>query len=174
MSDNDINAANNPYAAPQSVMEDVVTDARLATRWERLFAAIIDALIQSVVAFVPVIIFFGGWANYAGAVAGAPFLFTAGFTVFGLVIYLVVNGYFLARDGQTVGKKAMSIKIVRTDGSKADFARIIGWRQAPIWVAQIIPYLGRLIVIIDVLMIFRESRRCLHDDIADTKVVKVG
>jgi uncharacterized RDD family membrane protein YckC len=174
MSDNDINAASNPYAAPQSAMEDVVTDARLATRWERLFAAIIDALVQGVVALVPMIIFFGGWANYIGAVTGAPFLFKVGNTVLGFVVYLVINGYFLSRDGQTVGKKAMSIKIVRTDGSNADFVRIVGYRQAPIWLVQIIPYLGSFVCLIDVLMIFRDTRRCLHDDIADTKVVKVG
>jgi hypothetical protein len=34
-----------------------------------------------------------------------------------------------------------------------------------------IPYVGNVIALIDVLMIFRTSRKCLHDDIAGTKVI---
>jgi uncharacterized RDD family membrane protein YckC len=93
--------------------------------------------------------------------------------VINIVWYLVINGKLLAANGQSVGKKVMNIKIVRTDGSKADLQRIIGLRLAPIWVVSMIPYVGSVAAIIDCLLIFRSSRKCLHDDIADTIVIKV-
>jgi len=172
MSDNDGNAGNNPYSAPQSNVSDAIVDGQLATRLERFLAAFIDGPILGVITMVPAIIFFGGWGGYMGAAASNAWGFRVGAGVFGIVVYILINGTFLARNGQTIGKKAMSIKIVRSDGSKADFSRIIGYRQAPIWVCQMIPFVGGVLGLIDVLFIFRESRRCIHDDIADTKVIK--
>ena len=40
------------------------------------------------------------------------------------------------------------------------------------WVLAAIPGIGNLYALIDVLCIFREDRRCLHDLIADTNVVE--
>ncbi|HEX7644628.1 MAG TPA: RDD family protein [Burkholderiaceae bacterium] len=172
MSDNDNNAGNNPYAAPQSVIADAAPDTPLATRLERFLAALLDGLIMGCVTLIPAIVFFGGWMSYMGVAASHQFIFPVVSGVVGFGLFILINGVFLARDGQTIGKKAMGIKIVRTDGSKADFARIIVWRQAPIWVAQAIPFIGSVLGLIDVLLIFRDSRRCIHDDIADTKVIK--
>ncbi len=173
MSDNETNAGSNPYAAPQSVVTDEpMRGVLLATLGERFAAALIDGLIMGCVTLIPTIIFFGGWMAYMGAAAEHRFVFPLIAGLMGFVVFILINGTFLARDGQTIGKKAMSIKIVRTDGSKADFGRIIGWRQAPVWIIQSIPFIGGLLGLIDVLFIFRESRRCIHDDIADTKVVK--
>ena len=172
MSDNDVNAGSNPYAAPQSVVADVVVDAPLATRLERFLAAFIDGLVLGVITLIPAMIMFGGWMGYVGAAASHPWPFRLGGTVFGVIVFLLVNGVFLARDGQTIGKKAMGIKIVGADGAKADFTRIIVRRQAPIWACQLVPFLGGLLILIDVLCIFRDTRRCIHDDIADTKVIK--
>jgi len=174
MGDNDTSAGSNPYSAPLSNVADVVPEgAVLATRLERFLAAIIDGIIQACVLMVPAFIIFGGWMGYVGAAAASPYMFKIVGTLIGFVAFLVINGYFLARDAQTIGKKAMSIKIVRTDGSKADFARIVVWRQLPIYVCQAIPFIGGVLCLIDLLCIFRDSRRCLHDDIGDTKVVKV-
>lgn len=36
-----------------------------------------------------------------------------------------------------------------------------------------IPFLGAGICLVDQLMIFRKDRRCLHDLIGDTKVIRV-
>lgn len=172
MSDNDINAANNPYAAPHSAMLDVAADARLATRLERFLAALVDAFLLGAITMIPAMIMFGGWMGYMGVAASHPWLFRLGSALIGIVLFLLINGTFLARDGQTIGKKAMSIKIVGADGGKADFARIILRRQAPIWACQLVPFVGGVLILIDTLCIFRDTRRCIHDDIADTKVVK--
>jgi uncharacterized RDD family membrane protein YckC len=67
----------------------------------------------------------------------------------------------------------LGIKIVHTDGSKIPLARILGLRWLPIAVLGFLPYfVGQIIPVIDVLFIFRESRKCLHDEIADTIVIK--
>ncbi len=172
MSDNDTGAGSNPYSAPQSnVTEEVAHGAQLASLGERFVAALIDSVIVGCVAFVPAMIFYGGWMGYVGAAAASPLVFKVGGGLFGVVVFLVINGAFLARDGQTIGKKVMKTKIVRNDGSKADFGRLLGYRYAPIWICQMIPFVG-LLCLLDVLFIFRESRHCIHDDIADTKVIK--
>jgi uncharacterized RDD family membrane protein YckC len=83
----------------------------------------------------------------------------------GLIGYQV---FLLATRGQTLGKKWMGIKVVRTDGGPASAGSLIVMRFV---VAQGI--LGAIPVygLIDVLFIFRDDRRCVHDLIAGTKVV---
>jgi uncharacterized RDD family membrane protein YckC len=87
----------------------------------------------------------------------------------GLVIW---NCIWLTRYGQTVGKRVMHIRIVRSDGSRAGLGRIFALRYLPLILMGSIPYLGLLITLADYLLIFRESRKCLHDQFADTIVVK--
>ena len=95
----------------------------------------------------------------------------AQFAVFVLIL-LALQGYLLATQGQTIGKKLLGIRIVRSDGSKVDAARVIGLRYALIWALAVIPVVGWVFGLVDALMIFRDSRKCLHDNIADTIVVK--
>ncbi|QDU58066.1 RDD family protein [Aeoliella mucimassa] len=100
-------------------------------------------------------------------------LFGYGMVPLGYGIYLAINGYLLATNGQTVAKNLLGIKIVRTDGSPADLGRLFGIRYLPFKLIMLIPWLGFLVTwIINPLMIFRESRKCLHDDLADTIVVQ--
>ena len=49
----------------------------------------------------------------------------------GIVLYFLVNGYTLYRDGQFLGKKVLRIRIVRGNGEKATFGRILGLRYLP-------------------------------------------
>ena len=67
----------------------------------------------------------------------------------------------------------LGLRIVRTDGSRAGFARLFFVRAGFAVVLPMIPFLGLLIVLADVLCIFRETRQCLHDQVADTVVVNV-
>jgi uncharacterized RDD family membrane protein YckC len=73
-----------------------------------------------------------------------------------------------------VGKRLLNIRIVRTDGRRAGFARLLFIRGGVTMVLYMIPLLGSLVALVDMLMIFRASRRCLHDVIADTVVVRVS
>jgi uncharacterized RDD family membrane protein YckC len=165
-------SAPNPYSAPQGAMTDMsVDEGTLASLWARLGAAIIDTIILAVVIFVPILLLLGGWSAYLGKIATGGYLMNIGSALLGFITYAVVNGAFLASNGQTIGKKLVGIKIVRTDGSQPTLAHILLMRQGPISVLQLIPFVGRFMGLIDVLMIFRESRQCVHDNIADTRVI---
>jgi uncharacterized RDD family membrane protein YckC len=79
----------------------------------------------------------------------------------------------LYRSGQTIGKRALDIAVVRSDGSPVALSRYIFLRVAPMWLLGLIPLVGRFIGLVDPLLIFGKERRCLHDLIADTIVVDV-
>jgi len=169
-------STSNPYAAPQGDLSEqrAPDEAELAGRGRRFASALIDGIIMVVLAVAPIIVFFGGWANYQVAAAAGSYMLTLGSTVFGFVVYLLVNGYFLARDGQSIGKKLLGTKIVRTDGSKADFTRIVTRRLLPVHALNLIPMVGPLLSVVDALFIFRASKKCIHDDIADTVVIRIS
>jgi len=56
-------------------------------------------------------------------------------------------------------------------GAKPDFVRLAGMRYGSTQLISLVPVLGGLYVIVDVLFIFRDDRRCIHDLIAGTQVV---
>ncbi len=150
--------AANLYAAPRAAVIDVDSEAELASRFQRLRAAIIDVMIY-VVALLPFAVFYG-----------KPML---GGSLSALVILGIIgwNGVLLAQRGQTIGKKASGIRIVRTDDSDASFSRLFFMRLILTWVMGSVPFIGPLFSLVNVLFIFREDRRCIHDLICDTKVV---
>src|ERR1700691_2729574 len=174
--------SNNNYAPPKSVVADVATDTagiEKASRGSRLAAVILDGLIISI-PLAP-----SYFAAFQAAMHGPRFSllsFWAAVAATGTMFYLgaiidiallVLTGVFVYRNGQTIGKKLLGIKVVRSDGSRAGLARIFWLRYL---VAQylfpIIPMVGMLYALVDVLMIFGEAKRCCHDYIADTIVVR--
>jgi uncharacterized RDD family membrane protein YckC len=86
----------------------------------------------------------------------------------GLVVWLFYTVKFLGENGQSIGKRACNIKILRTDGSEVSISRVIIGRNLVNGVLGVIPLYG----LIDLLFIFGNKRRCVHDYIADTIVVK--
>ena len=93
--------------------------------------------------------------------------------ILGFIAVLGFNLYYLHRDGQTLGKKVVGIRILRSDTSPCELWRVIVLRFLPITLLGAIPLLGPIVSLVDALMIFGEERRCLHDLIADTIVVDV-
>jgi uncharacterized RDD family membrane protein YckC len=85
---------------------------RYATFWQRLLALLVDVLVLLPLAIGPM--FFEGVSRPLDIVV------TTVLTVIGW-LYVV---FFHARWGQTVGKMALKIRVVRTDGSP------IGWGNA--------------------------------------------
>jgi len=186
---------HDPYAAPQTDMADFeVSDLVLATRLRRLAAVLLDGLIY-LLAFTPLLFaaFQGGLfaAMQAseeaadGVVEGAdaaaslqsmeifsPLLLgIMGLLMLGIVI---ANLVLLYRNGQTIGKRLLSIKIVRTDGERCGLLRIFFLRWLPVGLLGAIPLVGPLISLADALLIFQQSRKCLHDLFADTIVIEVA
>jgi uncharacterized RDD family membrane protein YckC len=88
------------------------------------------------------------------------------------LILLAITIVLVARNGQTIGKRLIGIKVVRSNGEKAGFWRIFLLRNVVNAIPSLIPFVGYAYVLTDHLFIFGESRQCLHDKIADTVVVK--
>ncbi|MGZ3458181.1 MAG: RDD family protein [Archangium sp.] len=80
--------------------------------------------------------------------------------------------YLLTTTGQSLGKRSMGIKVVRTDGSPIDLGRLVFLRN---FVPGLLGTVTcNLFSLADPLFIFSANRRCLHDHIADTKVIMVA
>lgn len=162
--------AANPYAAPLAPVEmPAGDDVELAGRGVRLGAYVLDTVFvvgSSVVAAIVLPQFADSSGDAALAVFGMIF-------VAGILAVLGFNLYFLYRDGQTLGKKIVGIRIVRSDGSPCEFWRLIVLRYLPFILLRAIPLIGFVLWLVDALMIFGDERRCLHDLAADTLVVNV-
>ena len=164
----------NPYAPPRAEVRDAQTrdEGELAGRGERFGAATLDTLIILIVLVAPLFIgadfdaLAGG--NFLGAFSPAGIGLT-GLASLGLV---VVTAVLVHKNGQTVGKKMVGIKVVRSDFSRASLARIFLLRNLVNAIPTLIPYVGNVYGLVDNLFIFNERRQCLHDKIADTIVVK--
>ena len=128
-----------------------------AERWKRLVAWLID-LPLSPASFV---------AGMLLADSGAPAIASLLLLVLGIVgvPYQVV---LLRREGQTVGKQLMRIRIVdEQSGLTGTVFNNVALRYFVNWLLTLIPpYL-----LIDHLFIFAKNRRCVHDYMARTKVV---
>ena len=128
-----------------------------AQRWRRLVAWLID-LPLSPAAFV---------TGMLSADMGGPAFVTLALLGLGIVgvPYQVV---LLRREGQTVGKFLLRIRIVDEEtGLKGTVFRSIALRYFVNWLLTLIPPY----VIIDHAFIFAKNRRCVHDYLASTKVV---
>ncbi|MFI5347568.1 MAG: RDD family protein [Elusimicrobiota bacterium] len=91
------------------------------------------------------------------------------------VLQGVVQFWLLSRRGQTLGKLIMGIRIVRTtDLKNGGFVKNVLERVAVGVLIGMIPRVGPFYALADILFIFRRDRRCLHDLIAGTRVVKIA
>ncbi len=170
----------NVFAPPKSVVADrgMESQGQKASRGERLGAKFIDGLLYYV-SLWPLM----GWVsvNYlarfnARAVSTLGYFadwhaWMAGGVAMAAVIALI-DARLVQRNGQTIGKKLFNIRIVRSDGSPVTLSRVFFLRflisRALAWV----PFVGGLYVLTDTLFIFGDRRRCVHDYIADTIVVR--
>lgn len=163
------NPPSNPYAAPQAAVSDVAPRVgELASPWLRLGGAIIDGLILMVL-IMPVYFILFWSAISSGQQPGL--LASIGFTVFGFLVFVAVQGYFLNQSGQTIAKKLLKMKIVDENGNKPEIVKLIGLRYAVVQFAQLVPFLGAIYGLVDALFIFRQDRRRISDLLAGTRVV---
>jgi uncharacterized RDD family membrane protein YckC len=165
----------NPYSSPLHGGKELVGSGQLASLGDRFLAALIDFVV--LIPFSCVVFFVIGMivplTNEGGQVIMRS-ISTAMNVAGGLGAYLALHGYLLSTRGQTVGKMIVKTKIVADDGSTVPFATILLKRILPMWAIGLIPCIGFIVWIVDVCMIFRENRKCLHDDIAGTKVIKLA
>lgn len=158
------------YTAPQSELVDSSNDiGSLASRWSRLWASMIDGLIISVIT-LPVMYFTGGFEGISeGIQPSVGYSLLLG--LLGLFVFFVVNGKLLIKNGQTIGKKIVGIKIVDLDGNIPLVKQHLIKRYAVYFIPGQIPVVGQFFSLINILFIFGKQKRCVHDLVAGTRVV---
>jgi uncharacterized RDD family membrane protein YckC len=183
-----MNSPPNVFAPPKSHVADVndSTEPVKAGRLTRLGCVLLDGLIFGI-PFIPTyikavpavmhltaanggrppvnpVVIYGamasaaGWWGMVGVLVSLP--------IWALTIYWV-HQY-----GQTIGKRWVGIKVVRSDGTRASLGRIFWLRNVVNGLIAAIPFVGRFYGLVDALFIFGGKVQCLHDKIADTIVVK--
>jgi uncharacterized RDD family membrane protein YckC len=165
----------NPYAPPKAAVRDIFAADEsfvYADRGTRLGAAIVDTIIFMVMVYIPLVVPAALSTTPESLEAGEGFspMVLAGFAfgMIGFIVWSWLTVMYVVRNGQTIGKKWLKIKVVRSDGSPASLGRIFWLRNFVNGLLGIIPMYG----LIEVLFIFGEARQCLHDKLADTIVVK--
>ena len=172
---------NNQYAPPRSAVADVRVagdNSNKAGRGARLGAVMLDGLIGTIGLMPAYFVFFKSMAVMQRA--GNVFSVWAGLAQTGawfflgvvwVLTVLALNIYLMRKNGQSIGKKIVGIKVVRTDGSPVSLYRIFFLRYVVNTFFTLIPAVGPLYSLVDSLLIFGDARRCIHDHLADTIVI---
>lgn len=132
----------------------------LATRGQRFLAQAVDMSTMSVLALLI--------GPGHGLVPKSVALVLAA----ALIVLLLAQMWLLWTRGQTIGKIALGIRIVRVDTqANGGFVTNLLVRTLLNNVLISLPLVGLLYGLADALFIFRNDRRCLHDLLAKTCVI---
>lgn len=190
-----------PIAAPLAEPE---IEVELASPMRRICAALLNNLF-SIIAAAPlfvalIIVVYTDSADFtSGAVFGSAnsiILISVGALVY--LVFGIVQIYFMSRDGQSLGKKALKIRVLKTDGSNPGFVGTVLMREAVYIVliviaAALFGYLAEIatgsaeifelasslvqtaasFACFIMLFIAKNDRRTLYDYLAGTVVVKL-
>ena len=175
----------NPYAPPAASLDADTAGAaaaesdELASRWQRLGGALVDGLL-GFAAIAP------GYVGLSSLeLLGTEGAYTRPFMLFTdtgrwglvaaalLVVLSVVQWTLLARRGQTLGKMVAGTRVVTVDDSPAGLLRAVVLRVWPVEILSRLPMV-RWLLFVDLVFILEKDRRCLHDRLAGTKVVRVS
>jgi uncharacterized RDD family membrane protein YckC len=175
-----MNQENNPIEA-QLIYEQILIKeksgneseiANLASLSDRFAAFLVDALILAVPIFTIVSIVFG-FNKIIEMAKEHTLLYSLVMLLVGQIFYFSINGWLLYKYGQTFGKKFLEIKIVELNNNLPELYRSYGLRYFVPALFPLLPFLGGLLSMADILFIFRKDRRCIHDHLAGTKVISV-
>ena len=155
----------NPYRPPAAIVDLPAPASQLASRGQRFGAFVLDNLVIGVLGIVAAIVL--------PLAQDRPQLMPFAIGLLGafIVVYATINLTLIYRHGQTIGKRLLGIRVVRSSGERVSFGRYVFLRVLPIGILSNIPFIGLLFFLLDSLLIFREEHKCLHDDFADTLVV---
>ena len=153
-------------APPRVARLPKLVDRPYANRGDRLTAVLIDWGIAVIPAGIVVAL-----ARRSPETAGAALSHWQLWVI--LAAILLIQYTLLSLRGQTLGKLAMRVRIVRaTDGGNPGFVRAVVLRNIVRHLLSAVPILGGLFALADIVAIFGKERRCLHDRIAGTRVVE--
>lgn len=134
--------------------------------WMRLVATFIDAFVVFVLQFLlQSLLALAGFAANGGE--GAVGNMVILIQLFGFILSFIYYVFFTGYCGQTPGKMALRIKVIRRDGSALGYGRA-AFREVPAkFISAIIFGIGYLMVAFD------DQKQGLHDRMADTYVIKL-
>lgn len=147
---------------PTTSFPQIAVGMEPAGFWRRVGAHVIDGFILNVVVFfaafaMGVVVGIAGAEPSAGAVVGG---------VIGFVVPLLYCISFWVKKGATPGKMMLGIRVTREDGGELtggqSFVRYLGYIPS-----ALVFGLGYL------WMLFDSEKRCWHDMIAGTRVIRV-
>ena len=142
----------------------------LASRGKRLAGAFIDGAIL-VLAILPVFLplIHGNMSAEMTPIQQVILALTS------IAAYALINGYLIHKNGQTVAKRLLNMKMVdAVTGEKASWPKVIFLRYSLLVAFNLIPFVGGLLNFLNSIFIFGKKRRCLHDYFAGTKVIDVA
>lgn len=170
-------AAHSPYAAPAAAVGEEPRfvgggEVVQAGFWKRTAAYLIDGMLIGIVSQVIQLVLMLGFFGFSSLGSGSPDFSTPGGIVMLALVYLMPMamsalyfGLFHASTKQaTLGKMAVGIKVVRTDGSRISVGRGIG-RYFGFLLSSLTIFIGFLMAA------FTERKQALHDMLCDTLVV---
>jgi uncharacterized RDD family membrane protein YckC len=163
-------STSNPYAPQRDAGPDLLPEGQeLAGRGSRLLAWFLDGVIASLMILVPAFIVAAATRGFSQPSGQVDFLALPLFlAALGFIAWAWITALLVARYGQTMAKRLLEIRVVRSDGSQASLGRIFWLRNVVNGLLGVIPLYG----LIDLLFIFGERRQTIHDLIADTIVVR--
>jgi uncharacterized RDD family membrane protein YckC len=176
---------NNPYLPSAALGASPLLAAQagqaLAGRGARLGAVLLNGLIN-LAAVLPGGILLGiGSSGQQGDTLttlqpmgiGLIQLIGIGLMLLGGIALAIYQLMLYLRTGQTIGKKLMGVRVVKfTDGTNPGFGGLVGLREIVPAVIGMVPLLGGIFSIVDACFIFRGDQRCIHDLMANTKVIR--
>ena len=83
-------------------------------------------------------------------------------------ILQIVQWGLLASRGQSIGKFILGIRVVSVSGQVSGFLQAVLVRS---WICNLLSYIVPLFTLINCILLFSDSKRCLHDYISGTRVV---
>ncbi len=184
----------NPYASPGSELNSGLGSAgqpaELASPGSRLAAVSLDGLLISV-PLLPAFVY-SAWEAIKvqalvreqalvdtqplptlGSEEGVLLAVVIGAGILAVLGVVIYQWILIARTGQSLGKKWTGIRIEKLDGTPLTFGSGVVVRNWAPKLLGAVPLLGILFQLVDCLFIFRADRRCLHDHMAGTRVVRV-
>lgn len=150
---------------------DSVDELNLASRWDRFWAFLIDSLILTVVIFFLVYITIGLDGITSSATLSMKHTLLTG--ALAVSVFALINFKPLVENGQTIGKLALGIKIVTLSGELPKVGTHLLKRYGIYLLIGYLPFIGQILYFVNLLIIFGKQKRCGHDFVAGTKVVKI-
>lgn len=156
-----------PYGEHRDEGDPLAGMPPLAHLGRRLIARIIDALLVGIPVGLVMVAILGGYDPVDGSARSSTV------TIVYALVYFVYEGLMLTHYGQTVGKKAMKIRVAMLENGQPPVGQP-GWVRAGVYaLPEIVPCCGFIFWLLNVLWCTwdRPYRQCLHDKAAKTVVV---